>query len=169
MCAQRLDANGDLVTTLQKGERPDGVAYDWQDAELQADGMLSFRGDPLAPDVRWRIKPGALSRDEREVRGVIMTRSSVVLRTDNVVVEALLGQADALDPYATALQALDLKERESVTRARDTQTERTDDALALVAAQAADQRIDAWGKVFPDEPEIQVVPVASVQTNGTTP
>jgi len=170
MCAQRLDANGDLVTMLQMGERPDGIKYDWQDAELRADGMLVFGGDPLASDVRWRIKTQPLSKDARDVPGVVMNRSSVVLRTDNVVVEALLGQADALDPYGTALQTLDLKERDSVTRARDVQTRRSSEALALVAAQASDKRVETWGKLFVDEPEIQVVPVASVtSSNGSTP
>ena len=169
MCAQRLDASGELVTILQTGERPNGVAYQWSDAQLEADGTLRFAGDPLAPNVRWRMKTGSLSKDDRSVRGVIMDKSSIVLRTDNIVVEALLGQADALDPYATALQTLDLKERESVTRARDIQTDRVNDARNLVAAQAADQRVDAWQKLFPDEPEIQVVPVASVTTNGSTP
>ena len=87
-----------------------------------------------------------------------MNRSSVVLRTDNVVVEALLGQADALDPYESALQALDLIER-------DAGIQRATDALALVKAQPADKRVDAWGKVFPENPEIEVVPAAAV-SNG---
>jgi len=98
-----------------------------------------------------------------------MHRSGVVLRTDNVVVEALLGQADALDPYASALQALDLLNRQSETQARDAETQRITDALALVAAQEDDNKIEAWQKVFPDEPEIEVVPVAAVTSNGDKP
>jgi hypothetical protein len=166
MCAQRLDANNDLVTTLQVGANPDGIKYDWDPATLQADGTLVFNGDPLASDVRWRFAPGKLSEDERDVTGVIMNRSSIVLRTDNLVVEALLGQADALDPYASALQALDLQNRQSETQARDAETERTTDALALVDAQDDDEKIEAWQKIFPDEPEIQVVPVAAVTNDG---
>jgi hypothetical protein len=166
MCAQRLDANGDLITTLQVGANPDGIKYDWKPASLEGDGALKFEGDALASDVRWRFAPGKLSEDEREVNGVIMNRSSIVLRTDNLVVEALLGQADALDPYASALQALDLQNRQSETQARDAETERTTDALALVDAQDDDEKIEAWQKIFPDEPEIQVVPVAAVTSDG---
>jgi hypothetical protein len=166
MCAQRLDANGDLVTTLQVGANPAGIQYDWKPATLEADGDLVFNGDPLASDVRWRFRPGELSEDDRDVNGVIMNRSSIVLRTDNLVVEALLGQADALDPYASALQALDLQNRQSETQARDAETERTTDALALVDAQDDDEKIEAWQKIFPDEPEIQVVPVATVTNDG---
>ena len=169
LAAQRLDANGDPVTTLQLGANPTGIAYNWGPATLDAQGQLDFNGDPLASDVRWRFMPGALSKDERDVKGVIMDRSSIVLRTDNLVAEALLGQADALDPYASALQALDLEDRQSQTEARAAATERVTDALALVDAQADASKIEAWQKLFPDVPEIQVIPVASVNGNGATP
>ncbi|OLB82549.1 MAG: hypothetical protein AUI14_00445 [Actinobacteria bacterium 13_2_20CM_2_71_6] len=168
MCAQRIDANSDLVTPLQVGVNPDGIRYQWSPATLDGDGSLRFEGDPLASDVRWRFDPGQLSKDARQMPGVIMHRSGVVLRTDNVVVEALLGQADALDPYASALQGLDLQNRQSETRARDAETKRTTDALELVSAQADDEKIDAWQKIFPEEPEIEVVPVAAVSGDGHT-
>lgn len=166
MCAQRIDANNDLVTTLQIGTQPSGVGYSWQPAALEAEGTLKFAGDLLASDVRWRFAQGPLSKDERAVNGVVMNRSNVVLRTDNMVVEALLGQADALDPYASALQALDLLRRQADTQALDIETERLVDALALVEAQDDDEKVEAWQKIFPDRPEIQVVPVVSVSSNG---
>jgi hypothetical protein len=166
MCAQRIDADGELVTTLQMGTNPSGIRYDWNEPTLDAAGTLKFNGDPMASDVRWRFTPGKLSDDERDIHGVIMNRSDVVLRTDNMIVEALLGQADALDPYASALQALDLLDRQSQTMARQAGIRHDTDALDLVAAQKDDEKIAAWEKVFPDEPEIQVVPVASVTANG---
>jgi len=173
LCVQRQDAFGGLVTTLQIGSNPDGVRYDWQPAELEANGELSFRGDVLSSDVRFRFRPGALSHDPdgHEITGVIMNRSDVVLRTDNLVVEALLGQADALDPYAAAVQALDLRDRDAQVGTRQGEARRITDALDLVAAQGANDRIAAWQQVFPEEPEIQVVPVASVvnHDNGGPP
>ena len=162
MCAQRIDAADDLVTTLQVGTNPDGIRYLWNDVTLNGDGSLQFDGDTLASNVRWRFTPGSLSRDDRTVSGAIIDKSSIVLRTDNLVVEALLGQADALDPYASALQALDLQNRQSETLERDAETKRTTDALALVSAQDEKSKIDAWQKIFPDEPDIEVVPVAAV-------
>jgi hypothetical protein len=173
MCAQRFDANGDLITTLESGTNPDGIAYDWQPAQLTGRGELNFGGDVLGSDVRWRFRQGALSEDAdggRTINGVIMDRSSVVLRTDNLVVEALLGQADALDPYASALQALDLNDRNAQTGAKQVDIRHNTDALDLVNAQPAADRIAAWQKVFPEEAEIQVVPVASVvEHNGGGP
>jgi hypothetical protein len=175
LSAQRLDANADLVTTLEVGTNPAGISYKWAQAKLGGDGALDFNGDVLQSDVRWRFRQGALSKDEdggRSVRGVIMDRTSVVLRTDNLIVEALLGQADALDPYAAALQALDLQDRSAQTEARTVDSRHDNVALDLVAAQPAAERIAAWQKIFPDEPEIQVVPVAAVSGvdgNGVTP
>jgi hypothetical protein len=171
LCAQRFDANSDLVTTLEVGTNPNGIEYNWQPAALEGNGTLRFAADVLSSDVRWRFRQGALSTDDdHAVNGVIMNRSSIVLRTDNLVVEALLGQADALDPYASALQALDLRDRNAQTDARETDTRHDADALDLVAAQEADEQIEAWQKLFPDEPEIQVVPVAAVvDGNGGNP
>jgi hypothetical protein len=168
LAAQRFDAFGDLVTTLEIGRNPDGIRYEWEPAALEPSGVLRFPGDVLSSDVRFRFRQGALSADPagHEIPGVIMNRSSVVLRTDNLVVEALLGQADALDPYATAVQALDLLERDAQTQARRAETRHETDALDLVTAQPADERIAAWQKVFPEEPDIQVVPVASVVEDG---
>ena len=140
------------------------MRYDWQPAGLEANGELTFRGDVLSSDVRWRFRPGALSQDpdDHEITGVIMNRSDAVLRTDNLVVEALLGQADALDPYAAAVQAVDLRDRDAQADTRQAEARHMTDALDLVDAQAAADRIAAWERVFPEEPEIQVVPVASV-------
>lgn len=167
-CAERVDANGDPVTTLQVATNPKGSAYTWTPATIDPKGGVAFGGDPLASDVRWRFTPGQLSKDPRSVKGVVMNKSEIVLRTDNMVVEALLGQADALDPYASALQALDLERRAAEIDERNADTKRTTDALALVSAQAGDQRIDAWQKIFPDQPEIEVVPVAAVSNGDKT-
>ncbi|SHN88516.1 hypothetical protein SAMN05660350_04549 [Geodermatophilus obscurus] len=165
LSAQRFDANADLVTTMEVGTNPNGIQYDWQPVELNADGSLQFRGDVLSSDVRWRFPQGSLSKDDENghtVKGVIMNRSTIVLRTDNLVVEGLLGQADTLDPYAAALQALDLQDRNVQTEVRQTTARHDNDALDLVAAQPAPDRIDAWQKLFPEDPEIQVVPAAAV-------
>ncbi|MFC8434504.1 hypothetical protein [Streptomyces sp. NPDC057253] len=168
LCAERIDADGDIVTTLQVGRDPRGVRYDWESARLDETGRVATENpDPFHGGARWRFRPvKTVAGAPQELNGVVMDRTDVVLRTDNLVVEALLGQADALDPYAAALQALDLTNRQSETAARDGATRRTTDALGLVAAQKEDQRIDAWQKLFPEEPDIEVVPVGAVSHNG---
>jgi hypothetical protein len=163
LCAQRFDANADLVTLLDVGTNPTGVTYTWKPAKLGSDGTIDFNGDPLSSDVRWRIRPGALSKPVagRTIDGIVMTKSSVVLRTDNIVVEALLGQADALDPYASALQALDLLRRQAENEATQAETRRVTDALAIVDGTPDNKKVDAWGKIFPDNPDIEVLQAAA--------
>jgi hypothetical protein len=50
---------------------------------------------------------------EIPVPGIILSAQSNVLRTEGVIVEALLGQGDALDAYATRLQELEVERREA--------------------------------------------------------
>jgi hypothetical protein len=169
MCAQRLDYKGEPVATLQVGRRPNGSTYEWEDAKLGGDGELDFPGDPLSTDYRWRFRPGPLNGPDapRAVNGLITQQSSVVVRTDNLVVEALLGQADALDPYASALQALDLQSREADRKWREVQTEKATDALEIVDKIAdTTKQVDAYERMLVDKPDIEVVPVAAVNNNN---
>jgi hypothetical protein len=59
-------------------------------------------------DFVYRFHRGPLGNQRgTKVDGVIINKDSVVLRTDSLIAEALLGQADALDQYAMAKQAAD--------------------------------------------------------------
>lgn len=171
LVAQCVDHTGTPQTMLQAGTREGGV-FAWADAELDDEGDLDFADDPLSAKVAWRIKPGPIGQggvgEKDRVNGVLTDQNEIVLRTDNVVVEALLGRADALDPYASALQSLDLRSREADIAWRVADTSRTLAALQLVEAQAAGERVDAWEKILGDRPDIQVVP-AAVAANGDGP
>ena len=48
---------------------------------------------------------------KRKVAGVIISASSIVMRTDDVVVEAVIGRSSALDQYAEGLQAQEVRAR----------------------------------------------------------
>ncbi|TLM79353.1 hypothetical protein ACONUD_13340 [Microbulbifer harenosus] len=54
----------------------------------------------------YRFKTGPLHQDDASnpVDGVLLNESRITMRTDSVIVEALLGQADALDEYAMSIQ-----------------------------------------------------------------
>lgn len=74
----------------------------------------------IAPgDTYTRVRRGVVStyRDdvtgtEVAVPGIILSAVKSVLRTEGLVVEALLGQGDALDAYAARLQELEVERRE---------------------------------------------------------
>ena len=105
--------------------------------------------------MRWRFGVEAAGKKrevpETESGGLITNRSRVVLRTDGVVVEALLGKADALDPYALAVQDLDVANREADVSAKKMDLERTRDALQLIMGAGTPARqIAAWQAIYPD-------------------
>ncbi len=54
----------------------------------------------------YRFKRGELGQagQKNKVPGVVLQKRTIVMRTDSVFVEALLGQADALDSYAMQIQ-----------------------------------------------------------------
>ena len=162
MAAECLDQEGTPTITLQVGTRPEGHVYKWDDIKFKQDGTLDFADNPINGKYSWRFKPGKLGARNERFLGLITNTRSIVLRTDNVVVEALLGQADALDPYASALQALDLQSREADIQWRQAEIAKTTKALELVDSSAANQKVDAYTKMLEDKPDIEVVPVASV-------
>jgi len=165
MVAECIDYEGNPVTTLQIGTRPNGRTYAWADIGFKADGSLNFDQNPLDGAYSWRFKPGKLGNGNDRAPGVITSKDELVLRTDSVVVEALLGKADALDPYASALQALDLRAREADILWRESETKKTVEALELVEGVDEDEKVDAFEKLLGEKAEIEVVPVAAA-VNG---
>lgn len=94
---------------------------------------------PPTKDVVYRYKRGKIGQNI--VDGVLMRRDQVVLRTDSVLVEALLGQADALDEYAMVSQRADA---EAKTLANDRA------GLVNAALQALDdaERATAYAEIL---------------------
>jgi hypothetical protein len=167
MVCQCVDDQDTPQTMLQVGHAAGGQ-FTWEDARLADDGTLDYQGSVLDLNVSWRIKPGPIGQDKQEqkIPGVVTARDTVVLRTDNVVGEALLGQADALDPYATALQAIDLESRAADVSWRQTQIKRTTEALGIVGTLPEAQKVDGYRDMLVPPPEIEVVPVAAAGNGG---
>jgi Big-like domain-containing protein len=71
-------------------------------------------GAPLQPRRKyWRVNPKKIKEESEytdetgnrfRVPGIILSANKYVMRTDGVIVEALLGQGDALDDYSHGLQ-----------------------------------------------------------------
>jgi hypothetical protein len=68
----------------------------------------------------YRVKPryqstfsDAVTGFSVDVPGVILAVDTHVMRTEGLIVEALLGEAPALDSYATSLQQLEVRRREA--------------------------------------------------------
>ncbi len=100
---------------------------------------------PPTEEMFYRFKRGALGQDQRTpnpVEGVLLEEDRVTLRTDSVVVEALLGEADALDQYAMEMQRA---EAEAKTLANQRE-QAAHDVIAAITDSAAQSK--AFAEMF---------------------
>jgi hypothetical protein len=163
-----IDVDGTPQTMLQKGTRQGGT-FEWADAKLDVDGKLDFPDgeDPLDHKYSWRIARGPIG--QAHIPGVVTSKTEVVLRTDNMITEALLGRADALDPYATALQSMDLASRQADVDLRNSEVERMKSGLKMAEDLNANSRVEAWEKLFGKKADVQLIPMAPVNGQGVKP
>jgi len=112
---QRRDHTGAYAGTLQSSALGSFPPV-WNDVAIDAGGAATIAevaAGAALEDVAFRWRPGSLGAayNGQSPDGIVTGATTVTLRTDSVLAEALLGQADALDPYATALQDADLERR----------------------------------------------------------
>ena len=108
---------------------------------------------PVPPaDAAWhyRFRRGPLAQDKDEfvVDGVLLRENTVVLKTDSLVVESLLGTADALDDYSVQLQNETIREKTLANDATQAETEATKLGIALVKAKDT-AAVALYERVFP--------------------
>lgn len=97
------DSEDIMVPTLERVNLVDhGTRIEIEPATLDEDGEFPV---PTANSY-YRFKSGPLNQADSSnpVDGVLLNDSRITMRTDSVIVEALLGQADALDEYAMTIQ-----------------------------------------------------------------
>lgn len=127
------------------------VAYD------KATGAMSdFDPEAITADQAYAIDP--LSRTQYafpfhtgrtlDVKGLVMAHTPVVLRTDNVVAEAMVGASVALDPHNLALQALGLERQRLELDLRRAEIAKLTQANAIVAS-GDETRASLYAQVFP--------------------
>ncbi|MEU0213081.1 hypothetical protein [Streptomyces canus] len=122
-----LSGLNDLLDTYVKPDKKNSMRqmvldqmsaiFDYED-KLVEPSMVETRqigsGASAETYLRWRKKTSTY-RDETgneiTVPGVIVNVDKVVLRTEGVLVDALLGQGDALDTYSAGLQTQAVRER----------------------------------------------------------
>jgi hypothetical protein len=89
------------------------------------------------------------------------------MRTEGIIVEALLGQGEGLDTYSKGLQ-------EQAVRAKTIENDRQDAAVQReklaqsVIAEEATTKADLFAKVFPLPPVCCCSPETPSSTDGTT-
>jgi hypothetical protein len=135
------------VTTLEKlSLSPDGTYT--ASAAAPAAGTGQWDPPPADRTFIYRWKRGALGQDgaAHPVDGVVIDSTTIVMRTADLVVEALLGQADALDEFAMCSQAEDTQDKSLANRKMSLALD------TLGAVTDPKERADAWAKIFPPPP-----------------
>lgn len=122
LAVRAFDVAGNAVPLLEKRTwSPD--AQTWSDPTDVSPGVGGDVEEAPTDTTYYRFKRGPLgavgtkvadgaAQPNNLVEGVVARIDSVVLRTDSLVGEALLGQADALDEYAMASQRADAEAKE---------------------------------------------------------
>lgn len=95
-----IDDQGASVRTL------DALHYDAVNDTMTTGAVTLDAGGMPAPPTEsnyYRFKPGPLG-SQTQVDGVRLSQQTIIMRTDSVLVEALLGESDALDEFAMEVQ-----------------------------------------------------------------
>ena len=149
IAATVFDSSDAPVRTIERIKMSaDGT--DWTKSEAKP-----VNGEfPVPPsDGSWfyRFRRGPLGQGaepDHPVAGVVMQQSAIVMRTDSVIIEALLGQADALDGYAMVAQEA-ASQAKQLANAREALAQQT-----LAEISDAEKRAAAYAAMFnpPDQP-----------------
>jgi hypothetical protein len=103
-----------------------------------------------------------------EVPGVIVAVTTSVMRTEGVVVDALLGQGEGLDDYSRGLQQAAVGER--VLRNQELEQEIADRKLvAKIVTDKDDDAAEVYEKVHPPTPASVAFSVSNGNENGDNP
>lgn len=106
----------------------------------------------------WRVsRTKEMEVDGHRVPGVVVAASRNVVRTDGVVAEAMLGQADALDDYSKGLQDEAVVEKQLENANRRLENSRIETALEILRA-GDQERASLFPTLFrpPAEPSREV-------------
>lgn len=117
------------------------------------DDATYLRFDPGEPQ-EWtdpRLDPD-VEPDQQPLRvpGIILDVTRNQLRTDGIVVEALLGKAEALDAYSQGLQAADVREQQVANERAQATVERERLAQAIIR-DANENQSRLYARLFADE------------------
>ena len=113
MIAMTWDSTDTPIPTLERiALSADGKKLNMSPATRDSAG--GYTVPPVDGSWTYRFKRGPLGQGGQEfvVDGVLLRQNTVVLKTDSLVVEALLGTADALDDYSVLLQNETIREKQ---------------------------------------------------------
>lgn len=140
--AKRAEVRADIVRQLSN-------IFDYKDRRhqfVQEEPMRDHNGQtiPLSQYLRVRKDYTSTYLDEAtgtqiKVPGIILDANKYVLRTEGVIVEALLGQGDALDAYSHGLQDAAVREKNLANDRARAEVRKAQLALQIIEAGDAEK------------------------------
>jgi hypothetical protein len=116
--------------------------FDYQDNHqvfIESKNFVDGSGTPIANSAYLRVRKDLTSRYQDPatgttvtVPGIIMSADKHIVRTEGVVVEALLGQGEALDDYSQGLQRAGVEAKEIENKRAQALLQKEDTARQIV-------------------------------------
>lgn len=166
---KRAEVRADIVRQLSN-------IFDYKDRRhqfVQEEPMRDLNGQiiPLSQYLRVRKDYTSTYADEAtgtqiEVPGIILDASKYVLRTEGVIVEALLGQGDALDAYSHGLQDAAVREKNLANDRARAEVRRAQLALQIIEDGDA-EKAKLFAQLNPP-PSSQLVPYVLASPKEST-
>jgi hypothetical protein len=103
------------------------------------------------------------------VPGIVLAYDHIVMRTEGVMVDTVIGQGDGLDAYSHGLQDVAVAERRMILKERQAELDRLALAQSIVQNGAKDAA-ELFVKLFPLPPQAPVLEIIQGQPgpNGAT-
>ncbi len=127
--------------------------FDYQDQQQSLIELKQFNdtaGNPIVGANYWRVKRNLTSTykdpvtgTEFVVPGIIVSADKNVLRTEGIIVDALLGEGDALDAYSHGLQDEAVKAQQLANAQTQADIDKNESAVSIIK-----NKDDAAAKVF---------------------
>ncbi|HZB47209.1 MAG TPA: Ig-like domain-containing protein, partial [Pyrinomonadaceae bacterium] len=165
---KRAEVRADIVHQLSN-------IFDYKDRHhrfVEEEPLRDRNGQPIPLSQYLRVRKDYTSVyvDEATgtqitVPGIILAANKHVLRTEGVIVEALLGQGDALDAYSHGLQDAAVSERQFANENAEVEIEKA--RLALKIIRDKDTEAAAiFAKLYPAPPNQLVLALPEEAQNG---
>lgn len=128
------------------------TVYDYDDKLV--DPPIIEKKKVAVGDSYWRFRKSHKSTYTDEtgnqitVPGVILSANKIVMRTEGVIVDAILGQGNALDDYSAGLQLSAVKQRELENKVRENRIDREILGRGIITDTDADKAA-IYAQVFP--------------------
>lgn len=171
---KRAEVRADIIRQLSN-------IFDYKDKRhqfVQEEPMRDPNGQiiPLSQYLRVRKDYTSTYKDEATgteitVPGIILDASKYVLRTEGVIVEALLGQGDALDAYSHGLQDAAVREKNLANEKMSVELAKAHLANQIIHNKDA-EAAKIFAQLYPQQSTTQLVPYvvaapkAQESTNG---